>query len=61
MLGDRPGIRPGAEEQLDEPMVEQVEKTRKGLVLGEEVMIALLGQRERQRPLRAEQAEIFDE
>src|ERR1700676_2525426 len=61
MLNDRPRIRPGAKEQLDETMIEDVEKARKGVVLGEQIVIGLLGGGERQRALRAEQAEIFHE
>jgi len=61
MLDDGPGIGPGAEEQLDETMIEEIEKARKGIVMGEQVMVALLGDGERQRPLRPEQAEKFHE
>ncbi len=35
VLGDRPRIRPGAEEELQEAVVEDVEKARKGIVARE--------------------------
>jgi len=60
MLRDRPRIRPGTKEQLDEPVVEYIEKSRKGLIPREQVVIGLLGDRERQRTLRSKQAEEFD-
>ena len=61
MLDDRPRIRPGAKEQLNETMIEDVEKARKRVILREHVVIGFLGGRKRQRALRTEQAEKFDE
>ena len=61
MLRDRPGIRPGAKEQLNKAMIENVEKARERVVLCEQVVIGLLGGRQRQRALRPEQAEKFHE
>ena len=61
VLDDRPGIRPGAKEQLNETMIENVEKARKGIVVGEHVVIGLLGGREGERALRSEQTKVFDE
>ena len=61
VLRNRPGVRPGAKEQLNEAVIEQVEKARERVVLGEYVVIGFFGGRQRQRALRPEQAEISDE
>ena len=61
MLRDRPGIRPGPKEQLNEAVIEQIEKARKRVVSGKRVVIGFFGGRQRQRALRSEQAEILDE
>src|SRR5262249_35001094 len=60
VLHDPPGIRAGAKEQLDEPVVEYSEKPRKSVILGEREVKGFLGGRERQCPLRSKQAEKFD-
>jgi hypothetical protein len=61
MLADWPGIRPGAEEQLQEAMIEDVEKARKRVVAHQVPVVRLLGRRQRQRALRPEQPEEFHE
>ena len=61
MLRDRTGIRPRSKEQLNKTMIEDVEKARKCVVLGEHIVIGLFGGRQRQRALRPQKPEIFDE
>ena len=61
MLGDRPGIRPGAKEQFDKAVIEEIEKARKGIVLGKKIMIAFLGGASGRAPCGPEQAEKLDE
>src|SRR5262249_38999535 len=47
-------------EQLDETVIENVEKARESVVVGEDVMIGFLRRRKRQCALRSEQPHIFD-
>ena len=61
VLGNRPHISPGAEEQLEEAVVEQVEKARQGVVVGAQILVGLVGQREGQRSLGTAQAEELHE
>src|SRR5262245_8739068 len=43
VLDDRPGVRPGAEEQLQEAMIEDVEEARKRLVAHHRPSVGLFG------------------
>src|SRR6195256_3534789 len=61
VLRDRARIRPRTEEQLKKTVIEDVEEARERVVVGEVVMISLLGHRQRQRALRSEQSHILDE
>ena len=56
-LHDGTRIGPGAEEQLDEAIVEEIEEMDEGRILGLHEGIGFLRQMTGQRPLRAEQAE----
>src|SRR5689334_23225447 len=61
MLDDGPGIRPGTKEELDETMIEDVEKTRECVISRQHIVVGLFGRGKRQSTLRPEQTEIFDE
>ena len=50
-------VGPRAEEQRQEPALEDVDETRKGVVSFAKPAVGLFGRRQRQRPLRAEHAE----
>ena len=57
VLGHRPRIRPGSKEKLEEPVVEDVEETREGLVIVDHPSIRLLGGTEGQCALRSQKPE----
>ena len=57
VMGDRPRIRPGAEEELQEAVGEDVGEAREGRVAAVRPQIGLDGGVERQRALRPEEAE----
>src|SRR5690348_7265239 len=61
ILRDRARVGPRTKKQLNEAVIENVEKARERVVLGEGVVIRFLGGRKRKRALRAEQSHIFDE
>ena len=61
VLRNRAGIRPGPKEQLNEAVVEQIEKPRERVVPGEYVVIGFFSGRQWQGALRPEQAEVSDE
>ena len=61
VLRNGAGICPGPKEQLNEAVVEQIEKARERVVPGEYVVIGFFSGRQWQGALRPEQAEVSDE
>ncbi|MGY4292929.1 hypothetical protein ACVWXN_001024 [Bradyrhizobium sp. i1.4.4] len=61
MLSDRPRIGPGAKEELQKASVEQIEKAREGVIPHQPPTEALVGGGKRQRALRPQETEKFDE
>jgi len=61
VLTDRPRVRPSTKEQLQESMIEDVEKTRKGIVVHQVPGMHFFGRRQRKRALRTQQSEKFDQ
>ena len=61
MLSDRPGIGPRPEEQLEKPAVEQVQEAGECVIAHHQPAQALVRRGQRQRALRAEQAEKLDD
>src|SRR5262245_22388177 len=57
VLHDRAGIGPGAEEQLQETMIEHVEEAGEGFVPVQGPPIRFFGGRQRERPLRPQQSQ----
>src|SRR3954467_2130151 len=59
MLSNRPGVGPGAKEQLQEASVQKIEKTREGIIPHQPPAETFIGDGKRQRALRSQQAQKF--